>query len=185
MRWLRWQSAGGHTRYTYILVTVVPPTLQKPPTTPELMPLQAHGSVLKALQTVQFGPPVASYNATHAAHCSAGSFVEVPVHALPGAGVGGAVGGGVGGIVGGGGVGAGGGVGGTVGGGVGGAVGGGVGGGVGGLVGGGVGLGVGGSVGGGVGAGFGAPHVASVQLVQAHILGPKPPLVQAHCATAH
>jgi len=67
--------------------------------------LQEQGSFLLLEQLYQPSPPVLSWKACHAAHCAAGSFEELPVHAVGGGGVGGGVGGagvgGVGGAVGG------------------------------------------------------------------------------------
>ena len=43
--------------------------------------LQEQGSFLLLEQLSQPSPPVLSWKACHAAHCAAGSFVELPVHA--------------------------------------------------------------------------------------------------------
>ena len=77
-------SGGGvHARAeTHILSTAVPALLQTRSAYSSSSPLwQAQGSFLLLLQTFQPSPPVLSWKACHAAHCAAGSFVELPVHA--------------------------------------------------------------------------------------------------------
>ena len=44
--------------------------------------MQEQGSVFAPTHCAHALPPVATWKSTHAAHCAAGSFVDVPVHVL-------------------------------------------------------------------------------------------------------